>query len=376
MFLHTFKLKQYLNTMSIRLFILVLLITGISPAIGQTVFGEVTDAITGDPLEGVSIYFNQSTYGTTSNQDGIFTLTTEKLLKSSLIISSVGYQTVVTNKPYEKKLNIRLFPEVASLETVVIEKDLWTRQQKLLEFKRQFIGTSFAAKQCRILNEDDIDLSFISSQNALIATADRPIVLYNPLLNYKIQLDLKKFRAVYKTNDPSNKVCTSVYTICNSLFTNIVEDTPEKARENRIKMYKGSIPHFIKSIYDGTTREHNFKFYEFKKIQAISSYSLFDETFYSKEELKKKRLSLKKVFKTIDNTDGTKVLEIYNDFLLDHPNFDAIQVSKRSATASPNIYSNGFFDPGNAIQFTFGTDHARMSNLLPFDYLPTDNRNQ
>ncbi|MES2618381.1 MAG: DUF5686 family protein [Bacteroidota bacterium] len=56
--------------------------------------GKVTDAVTGEPITGASIYTNGTTEGTSSNFDGNFTFRTNNTI-DSLFISYVGYQTQV-----------------------------------------------------------------------------------------------------------------------------------------------------------------------------------------------------------------------------------------------------------------------------------------
>ena len=66
---------------------LILLVYNIS--VSQEIRGVVLDGKTNLPLEYVSVYFDQTTIGTTTNQKGEFTLNYTNI-KTPLIISYLG----------------------------------------------------------------------------------------------------------------------------------------------------------------------------------------------------------------------------------------------------------------------------------------------
>jgi len=82
------------------------------------VTGEVVDAVTGAPLAGVNIAVEGTTYGTTTDLDGRFTL--DKVPeKAVLIFSYLGYRTL--RLPASKEfMRVRMQPETVKLEEVVI----------------------------------------------------------------------------------------------------------------------------------------------------------------------------------------------------------------------------------------------------------------
>lgn len=84
----------------------------------QTVTGKITDASTGAPMEGVSVQNTTSKAGTTTNKDGVYSISTDS--KDKLLISFIGYisQTVSVNGL--STLNIQLVPSVQELGQVVM----------------------------------------------------------------------------------------------------------------------------------------------------------------------------------------------------------------------------------------------------------------
>ena len=74
---------------------LILLVYSIS--FSQEIRGVVLDGNTNLPLEYVSVQFDQTTIGTTTNQKGEFRLNNTNI-KTPLIISYLGYNTKSINK--------------------------------------------------------------------------------------------------------------------------------------------------------------------------------------------------------------------------------------------------------------------------------------
>ena len=59
----------------------------------QTFSGTVIDSETKEPIEFASVYFDNTTIGTTTNTEGEFTIGYTDAIKSSLIISYIGYKS-------------------------------------------------------------------------------------------------------------------------------------------------------------------------------------------------------------------------------------------------------------------------------------------
>ena len=57
-------------------------------------------------------------------------------------------------------------------------------------FRNQFLGTTRAGSKCTIENEDEIYFSYDNDKFVLIAYADKPLIINNPYLGYKVYFDL------------------------------------------------------------------------------------------------------------------------------------------------------------------------------------------
>ena len=89
------------------------------PIINATLTGTVIDAVTKEPLQGVTIQLEAVTHQVTTDNKGIFQFVTGQKLPFTLNLSLVGYQSkqvVVSTSP----TIIELTPRVESLEHVTV----------------------------------------------------------------------------------------------------------------------------------------------------------------------------------------------------------------------------------------------------------------
>ncbi len=102
------------------LLIFVLSLFSVIHAIAQprTLTGKITDAVTNQPLEGVSVKIRNGNSGTLSASDGSFQITAEA--NATLEISYVGYTTQTVNTKSLSSLDIHLVSSVTELTQVVV----------------------------------------------------------------------------------------------------------------------------------------------------------------------------------------------------------------------------------------------------------------
>ena len=78
-------------------FFFLIIITQNFNIVAQTVYGQVLDSQTNEPLPFTSVYFNNSYIGTTSDVDGYFKLDVSNNSGQKIIISHVGYYSIELN---------------------------------------------------------------------------------------------------------------------------------------------------------------------------------------------------------------------------------------------------------------------------------------
>ncbi|MBK5273399.1 MAG: carboxypeptidase-like regulatory domain-containing protein [Bacteroidia bacterium] len=244
--------------------LLLLLITGYAFS-QQTIKGRVVASFTGAPIQGCSVFINNTSKGTISDIDGRFQLNDIPAGRYELIISSIGYETYAypfseAQLPLQIKAELQL--KVKELQNVVAESSVeegWDKWGKL--FTDNFIGSTPNAAQCKIKNENKIHFRFFKKSNRVVAYADEPIILENKALGYRISYQLEEFEVNFKTR-------ISLF-FGYPFFEDINKDRKsllKRWQRNRDKAYYGSMMHFLHSVYVNDIREQGFEVRRMAKI--------------------------------------------------------------------------------------------------------------
>ncbi|WP_349663125.1 carboxypeptidase-like regulatory domain-containing protein [Cellulophaga lytica] len=240
----------------------------------QTVTGYVLDANTKEPLIGTSVFYDGTTIGVVTNTKGYFNISTEKNSTAPLVISYFGYKNKIISAVGKKDLGtIYLQEEVEQLNEVVLEPDTWSREKKLRIFRNQFLGTTLPAQKCKILNEDDIRLYYSKKEDVLYAYANKPIIVVNKFLGYKLSYYLQDFEVRYKTNVNGFRLTGSVFYAGTALFTEINKKVKRKYVKNREITYLGSTLHFMRALSAKRLTEENFRI--FKESLEVNPYDYY-----------------------------------------------------------------------------------------------------
>ena len=128
----------------------------------------------------------------------------------------------------------------------------------LSRFKSTFLGKTNLSKQCKILNEDVIDLDYDVATGVLEASVSEPIIIQHKGLGYRIYYDLVHFEL-----EPQ-KVTYLGYTRYQQLKGSKRKN--RKWTEKRKVAYNGSTMHFFKSVVQGNLKEEGFVVDQFKRI--------------------------------------------------------------------------------------------------------------
>lgn len=221
------------------------------------------------PKSDVSVYLNNTTIGTITDNNGEFNLEVNNGVYE-LIISHIGFKTItydLDTSNYAKPLSFSLLEEEFVLDEVVVKgkknNDEWKRNFSV--FFREFIGTTKFSNSCTIQNPDVLFFQFDSEHNILTAEAMEPLHIKNEALGYDIFYDLKYF----SVENNSTKYLGYSY------FVELKgsKNKQKKWRKNRLTAYNGSPVHFYKSILKNTSKEEGFVINEFvrKKSKNRSS---------------------------------------------------------------------------------------------------------
>jgi len=311
----------------------------------QTVIsGTVFDEKTNETLEGVSVYFDGSTFGVVTNTKGYFELPVDEKINSALVISFLGYSDLVVPNPYGKgNWKIYLKEKAIVLEGVVLKADPFTRAEKLRAFKAQFLGSSANGRSCKIINEDAIWLSYDVTSNKLLAFSDEPIIIRNKLLGYENRFRLVDFFAEYNRKTLSSLSIKETYYAGTSFFIDKQKDK-RLYRKRRNATYQGSVLHLMRTIRDEDYDNQKFRFFK-------GGFKIKPESYIN----------------VIKQENNTKVIlpDFKMPILFKNRRSD---LTKRGGYLLIDGYGN--FSPPNNLYFNGDMGMQRIGDMLPLDFKP------
>lgn len=220
--------------------------------ISQDITGLVIDSKTNEPLSGASVYFNNTTIGTITNSEGEFAIKYNTDLKTELVISFIGYETFIIGDLFFKEdLVIPLTESVNVLNEIELtSRETWSRELKLNEFKKHFLGESSRGESCKILNEEDIVLKYNVKNKTLIVVSKAAIIIENNDLKYLISVNLQHFKAKYSYVSKNKKrLNIDLVSYNGSNYYRSIDVHPTKEIfQTREEAYKGSTMHFMRAL--------------------------------------------------------------------------------------------------------------------------------
>jgi hypothetical protein len=210
--------------------------------------GLVTDSANAKAIPGCSVYLNNTSLGAVTRSDGTFLLKDIPAGKSTLIISAIGYKTFtldIDGNNLPPPLKVRLRQRVTQLSAVTVEpstKGGWGRYGK--DFIDNFIGTTANSWFCSIRNRKALRFYFSKKDNRLSVWATEPLMIENTALGYDLQYQLEDFSLDYNTQ--------TVLYLGYPLFRELTTDRKHREQrwiDNRRKAWRGSLHHFLRSLY-------------------------------------------------------------------------------------------------------------------------------
>lgn len=222
----------------------------------SVITGQVVDAETKQPLEGASVFAQNTTKGVITDKDGNFKLYLNKG-GYEVIFSYTGFVSKVVSieANEDKRMDVELKKVEKNMEEVVIVSsnevpDGWEKYGGF--FLDYFIGATPFSDSCILLNPEVLKFYYYKRSDKLKVLAEQPLQIANKSLGYNLRYQLDSFVYYYKTNINSYRG--------NCLYT-AMEGTEEQQKtwsENRKNVYYGSRLHFLRSYYDSTLKQNGF----------------------------------------------------------------------------------------------------------------------
>ena len=222
----------------------------------STITGRVLDAETKQPLEGASVFAQNTTIGAVTKADGSFKLSISRG-GYELVVSFTGYNSerLTVDASADKTFDIELKKEDKSMEAVVIKSssevaDGWEKYGPF--FIQHFIGATPNAAQTVLQNPEALKFFYYKRSDRLKVTATEPLRITNNALGYTLQYALDSFVYHYKTDVNSYRG--------NCFYLPMEGDsTQQKAWDSaRLAAYQGSRMHFLHAYYDSTIKQEGF----------------------------------------------------------------------------------------------------------------------
>ena len=256
-----------------KILILIVLFNVTICSYGQIIRGTVSDDQTKQSIDYAVIYINGTFTGTQTDNSGQFKLDISRNPSMPITISALGYQSVIINNPSPyADLNIFLTPKIFSLDEVEINarESIRTRRIYMRQFKNQFLGQTFNANRCEILNENEIFFYYDLDRDVLTAYSSNPIIVVNNGLGYKVSYFMDQFE--YNEQDD-----TFILT-GNIKFDEDFSSEKNNFERRRRSAYQGSRMHFFRSLWNNELSQEWFEVRD-SSDQIIECESLVTEIY-------------------------------------------------------------------------------------------------
>ncbi|MEO6844330.1 MAG: carboxypeptidase-like regulatory domain-containing protein [Ginsengibacter sp.] len=336
--------------------------------------GKVIDKNTRLPLQGASVFAQNTTIGEATDSSGNF----------SVYLPNGGYSLVTTYTGYETEsirishatslddsLVIELSPEEKSLEAVTIiinpeVKDGWEKYGSF--FRDNFVGQTKFAKQCVIKNPEVLHFYFSKKNNKLKVLAKEPLIVDNFALGYTLKFAIDSFTNYYDTK-------TNLF-IGYPLFEQMQGDSAQQKiwAQNRASAYKGSLLQFMRSLYAKTLKEDGFELQFIVKNNG-RDYPIPLENLYGSLNYQRDDSSNTVAFRP----NQPEVALIYNKAKPEKIYLDMDSTVNKNFQLSTLFFpqdeiffieQNGFFYDQEDIITNGYLGFKKMGDMLPYDYEP------
>lgn len=254
------------------------LVPRVADAQNYRIEGTVFDKNTGETLPFANVFLANTTFGAPTDTAGVYSLKATKAGTYRLTVKYLGFSTFSQEVELntETRLNIDIY--LNSLEESVegIEVTSYKRQIKrgyyetndsfIIEdkgpnwrkyyrvFQSVLLGGSRFAAGTKILNGEVLSFEVLKDEAQILAYATKPIRIINNELGYELEYVLESFEL-----DLSTRMMTfHGYPYFKELNPKNIKQL-ERWQQNRWEAYRGSLRHFLKSLYADELEEWGFE---------------------------------------------------------------------------------------------------------------------
>jgi hypothetical protein len=345
-----------------------------------------------EPLSKASVYINNSTLGSASNEHGDYVISGIKPGVYELIVSYIGFEVIVYKvevKSADLRITFKLIPKVKEMRDILVLTSI-QREKWLALLRENFLGQTIAAERSIILNEDDIFFEKGPSKDIVQAYSDVPLVIVNKELGYKIYFDLQEF--FYDT-----KLGRTLF-FGFSKYEEMGDPDSEPRKKyirNRKKTYKGSTLNFYHSLLSNDLNKQGFSMFNTPPMDTLqksnritSEFEVGPGTAMIRAPQLTYPVSRDNILFT-DSADNNRFFLSWKGTLQVRYKFDpyykmALQKKIMIAGSLPSGIQSGivmlespaYLDPNGillnplAVQFSGFWAYEKLANMLPINYRP------
>ena len=331
--------------------------------------GTVVDAETKQPLDGASVFAQNTTKGTMTDKEGTFRLYLEKG-GYEVNITFTGYvsKTINLEVTGDRTFNLELQKGDNTMGEVIIRNtnevpNGWEKYGQF--FIKHFIGVTPNADSCILLNPQALKFLYFKRNDRLKILATEPLQVQNRSLGYNLRYELDSFVYFFKTDMNSYRG--------RCLYQPMEGDSLQLAtwQKARKETYYGSRLHFLRSYYDSALTYEGFTvdlYTPSSKIKFVplrnpydTAYYFFDDSTANAELYFPAKVSITYAKKAPEK----RYLQQYSQ-PLDVPT----QISYIDLADAILIKTNGYFTDQKSWVNQGYWSWKNLADQLPYDYEP------
>jgi len=336
-----------------------------------SVSGKVLNEVTGSPMAAASVFAQNTTIGTITDENGHFKL---QLPPGGyeLVFTFTGFKTEIrriTTADAGEAVNVGLKEKEKELETVAITstnevKDGLEKYGQF--FYEEFIGKTSNSKVCNIQNAEALHFFFSKKRNRLKITATEPVIIKNNALGYNIKYTIDSFTHEYNTG-------VSIYS-GSPLYEEMQGDSTQKLlwQANRKAAFKGSLLHFMRSVYNKNLKEQEFEIQFIVQQNGIENAIKLKDTYGAINYIKDDSTQTVEIMPNQKNVGilfmAEKPVEAYTLAHPTEPKDFKFSMLIFKPTESLTIEQNGYFYDQNNLSISGYWAWEKVADQLPYNY--------
>ena len=333
--------------------------------------GFVKDKKTGEPIQFAHIFIANTSKGTTSDKNGQFRLENIPYGNFTLVCSIVGYESYIRDMNLLPDEQIKLVITLQSSVVILDEIELVAKADKkwekaFKEFKRELLGNTPNAVECKIVNPWVVDFEKYRRKRIIKAQVNQPLIINNHALGYQISFLISRFE---KEKDHLFYLGYPSFDVLDTADSSQLK----KFQTNREKTFRGSLRHFFYALVNNRLKEEGFMAFRissgYENIHLESLQEALNNDYFNPLEISQVVSELNPWGICIFYTENMVEVMYTGKEWKDSPYFDAhYQVSRIVLNDLLEINQYGYvFNPYDYVVNGYLSEE-RLANMLPFEY--------